>query len=133
HFFLFEEGQHYIKTGYQFDYDAAEGDNWRYAGHHFLFGAQYTLPWGAVRLRYDLDLHLRFHTDRHSLLPVTAPDTIRRRDREAIHLFSIAHDMMWRAQPFTIALEYLIDDNHSNLDAYDYDRHVVTTSLTWRF
>ncbi|HXH12090.1 MAG TPA: tetratricopeptide repeat protein [Alphaproteobacteria bacterium] len=133
HFLLFEEGRHYIKTGYQFDYDATEGDNWRYAGHHFLFGAQYTLPWGGVRLRYDLDFHLRFHTDRHSLLPVTAPGTVHRRDREAIHLFSIAKDVAWRAQPLTIALEYLIDDNYSNLDAYDYDRQVVTTSLTWRF
>jgi tetratricopeptide (TPR) repeat protein len=133
HFFLFEAGRHYLKAGYQFDYDATEGDNWRYAGHHVLFGAQYTLPWGDVRLRYDLDVHLRFHTDRHSLLPVTAPGTRRRRDREAIHLFSIAKDVTWRAQPFTIALEYLIDDNHSNLAAFDYDRQVVTTSLTWRF
>jgi tetratricopeptide (TPR) repeat protein len=133
HFFLFEEGRHYLKTGYQFDYDATEGDNWQYTGHHFLFGAMYTLPWGAIRLRYDLDWHLRFHTDRHSFLPLTAPDTVRRHDREMIHLLSISKDMMWRSQPFTVAVEYLIDDNHSNLDAYDYDRHVVTTSLTWRF
>jgi tetratricopeptide (TPR) repeat protein len=133
HFFLFEAGRHYIKTGYQFDYDATEGDNWRYAGHHFLFGAQSTMPWGDVRLRYDLDLHLRFHINRHSFLPLTAPGTLRRHDREAIHLFSIAKDVSWRSQSFTVAVDYLIDDNSSNLAAYDYDRQVVTTSVTWRF
>jgi hypothetical protein len=133
HFFLFETGRHYIKTGYQFDYDATEGDNWRYAGHHFLFGAQYTMPWGDVRWRYDLDLHLRFHANRHSFLPLTAPGTLRRHDREAIHLFSLAKDVRWLSQPFTLAVEYLIDDNSSNLAAYDYDRQVVTTSVTWRF
>jgi hypothetical protein len=40
---------------------------------------------------------------------------------------------MVKSQHFTAALEYLFDDNRSNLDPFDYDRHVVTSSLTWRF
>jgi hypothetical protein len=91
------------------------------------------MPWGDNRLRYDLDLHLRCHTNRHSFLPLTAPGTLRRHDREASHLFSIAKDVRWRSQPFTLAVDYLIDDNDSNLAAYDYDRQVVTTNVTWRF
>jgi tetratricopeptide (TPR) repeat protein len=133
HFFLFEDGRHYIKTGYQFDYDATEGKNWQYGGHHFVFGTQYTLPWWNIRLRYDLDLHLRFYTHNNSLIPVTAPGTIRRRDREALHLFAVAKDFMIKSQQFTATLEYLFDNNHSNLGPYDYNRHVVTGSLTWRF
>ncbi|MBI3326106.1 MAG: tetratricopeptide repeat protein [Nitrospinae bacterium] len=141
HFFLFEEGRHYLKVGYQYDFDAADGANWEYGGHRFLFGTQYTLPWWDVRLRYDLDFHLRYHTHKHSLLPVPPPDqpnasgpgTTRRRDREAVHLFSIAKDFAYKSQNFTVALEYLFDSNGSNLAAFDYDRHVITSSLAWRF
>lgn len=124
HFFVFEQGRHYIKVGYQYDFDDAEGENWIYHGHRALAGAQYTLPWEDVRLRYDLDFHWRFHN------PETAPDTGRRRDREPIHLVSIAKDFF---TDFTASVEYLFDKNGSNLKPFDYDRHVVTTSLTWRF
>jgi hypothetical protein len=34
---------------------------------------------------------------------------------------------------FTGSVEYLFDDNRSNLDAFTYKRHVITTSVTWRF
>jgi len=130
HFFIFEQGRHFAKMGYQFDVELAEGRNWRYRGHRVLVGGQYTLPWWDVRLRYDLDFHWQFHTNKHSLLPTTATGTVKRRDREPTHLFSVAKDFL---ESFTVALEYLFDDNKSNLAAFDYDRHVVTTSLTWRF
>jgi tetratricopeptide (TPR) repeat protein len=133
HFFLFGEGRHFIKLGYQFDYDATEGSNWEYAGHHIIFGAQYTLPWQDIRLRYELDFHLRDYTHNNSLIPVEAPGTMRRRDREAIHLLSVAKDFVFKSQKFSASVQYLFDDNNSNLDPYAYDRHVVTTSLTWRF
>jgi tetratricopeptide (TPR) repeat protein len=130
HFFRFAEDRHYIKVGYQYDYENAQGLNWSYSGNRILVGGQYTLPWGDIRLRYDLDVHLRQHRDRHSLLPVGQPNTIRRRDRELLHLFSIAKDLPY---DLTVSLEYLFDDNRSNLDAFDFDRNVVSLSLTWQF
>jgi tetratricopeptide (TPR) repeat protein len=133
HFFLFGDGRHFIKAGYRFDYDATEGSNWEYAGHHFIFGAQYTLLWHDIRLRYELDFHQRFYTHHNSLIPVEAPDTVRRRDREAIHQFSVAKDFVLKSQNFTASVQYLFDNNSSNLDPYAYNRHVVTSSLTWRF
>lgn len=133
HFVLFNEGRHYLKAGYQFDVDAAEGKNWDYTGHRFLFGAQYTLPWWEVRLRYELDSHLRFHSEKHRLIPVTAPGTVRRRDTELLHLVTVAKEFVYRSQHLTMSLEYLFDDNTSNLAPFDYTRHVMTTSLTWRF
>jgi tetratricopeptide (TPR) repeat protein len=133
HFFLLEEGRHFIKGGYRFDYNATEGSNWQYAGHHFVFGVQYTLPWQEIRLRYELDFQQRFYTHDNSLIPVEAPGTVRRRDREAIHLFSVAKDFVVMSQSFTATLEYLFDDNDSNLAPYAYTRNVVTSSLTWRF
>jgi tetratricopeptide (TPR) repeat protein len=133
HYFLLSEGRHFLKAGYRFDYDATEGRNWEYAGHHLIFGAQYTLPWQDVRLRYELDYHQRFYSHRNSLIPAEAPGTIRRRDREAVHLFSVVKDFVLKSYHFTAGLEYLFDHNDSNLAPYAYDRHVVTSSLTWRF
>ncbi|MBI4528893.1 MAG: tetratricopeptide repeat protein [Deltaproteobacteria bacterium] len=133
HFFLFSEGRHYIKLGYQFDYDDAEGRNWTYLGHRLLAGAQYTLPWWDIRLRYDLDTHWRLHKHKHSLIPANAQNTKRRRDVEPVQLLGIAKDFVFMSKDFTVGLDYLFDNNHSNLKPFDYQRHVVTTSLTWRF
>lgn len=130
HFVLFDEGRHYVKLGYQYDFDDAKGKDWTYSGNRLVTGGQYTLAWGEVRLRYDLDFHWRSHRFKHSLVPITATGTVKRRDREPIHQFSVSKDFL---KDFTGSLEYLFDDNRSNLDLYTYRRHVVTTSLTWRF
>ena len=146
HYLLFEEGQHYIKLGYQYDTDKAEGENWIYRGNRLLTGFQYTLGKGflgllgeqadllswmvGIRLRYDLDFHWRFHSKKHSQLPTSATDTVHRTDREGTHLVSLSKDFL---TDFTVALEYLSDKNKSNIASFKYNRHVVTTSLTWRF
>jgi len=132
HFVIFGEGRHYLKLGYQFDYDNAEGDNWTFTGNRLIAGGQYTLPpWGwDVRLRYDLDLAWRSHKYKNSLLPATAPGTVKRRDTEPVHLLGAHKDFL---SGFTGSIEYLFDKNRSNLDPYTYKRHVITTTVTWRF
>ena len=130
HYFLFEEGKHYVKLGYQYDTDKAEGENWIYWGNRLLFGFQYILPWEDIRFRYDLDAHWRYHKNKHSQLPTSATSTVHRTDREATHLVGLSKDFL---TDFTVALEYLFDKNKSNIASFKYDRHVVTTSLTWRF
>jgi len=104
HFIAFEDGRHYAKLGYQYDFDKAEGEDWTYAGHRLQFGGQYTLPWWDVRLRYDLDLHWRAHKYRHSLIPATATGTVKRRDVEPVHQFGVAKDF-WNN--FTAGIDYL--------------------------
>ena len=147
HVVLFEEGRHFVRLGYQFDAEFAKGENWSYRGHRLLTGFQYTLPpdWWNIRLRYDFDFHWRDHTRQHSLLPVTATGTVNRRDREPIHQVGIAKDFapdFLKESPLCasesrcslgVALEYLFDQTHSNLAPFDYKRHVVTTSVSWRF
>jgi tetratricopeptide (TPR) repeat protein len=130
HFFLVEKGRHYAKLGYQYDVESAEGRNWSYRGHRLLTGFQYTLPWWDIRFRYDLDFHWRNYKNRNSILPAAAPGRVRRRDREPVHLTGVAKDFL---ENFTVAVEYLFDQGKSNLEPFDYHRHVVTTSLAWRF
>jgi tetratricopeptide (TPR) repeat protein len=147
HVVFFEEGRHFVRLGYQYDAEFAEGENWSYRGHRLLAGLQYTLPWGDIRFRYDLDYHWRHHQNRHSLQPATAPNTVKRRDRQPTHLVGIAKDFAAKAFVlsgcdaqrggedcrFSVALEYLFDKTNSNLAVFDYNRHVVTTSVAWRF
>jgi len=128
HFLLAEKGRHYAKLGYQYDAEPAEGKNWSYRGHRLLTGFQFTLPWD-LRFRYDLDFHWRSYKNR-TILPTSVGPLARRRDRQPVHLTGIAKDFL---ENFTVAVEYLFDQGKSNVDLYDYRRHVVTTSLAWRF
>ena len=130
HFVLFEGGRHYFKLGYQYDAELAEGENWSYRGNRLLIGFQYTLPWWDIRFRYDLDFHWRNYTNKNSLLPAAAPGTTRRRDREPVYSTGLAKDFL---DNYTVAVEYLFDQGNSNLAPFDYGRHVVTTSVAWRF
>jgi tetratricopeptide (TPR) repeat protein len=145
HLFLLDEGRHYLRLGYQYDAEFAEGENWSYRGHRLLAGFQFTIPEIDVRFRYDLDYHWRFHRNKHSLQPTTALNTIRRRDREPVHQIGIAKDFVpdfLKSSFFCgangscslgVALEYLYDRTNSNLAVFQYNRHVVTTSVAWRF
>jgi tetratricopeptide (TPR) repeat protein len=150
HFFLSEDGRHYLKLGYQYDFENAEGPNWTYWGSRALLGVQYTLPkdWGDIRLRYELDYHWRRYKNKHTLLPTGRGDTRKRRDREGVHFVSMAKDFAVDSSksfpfvscsnsncPYTFTVDYLYVNvkNDSNLGPFDYNRHVVTTSINWRF
>lgn len=133
HFFLFDQGRHYLKLGYQYDLEDAKGKNLRYRGHRMLTGGRYSLPWWDIQLRYDLDFHWRFHERKHSQFPASAPGTRHRSDQEAIHFVTISKNFVLDSRQFTASVDYLFDNNNSNLRPFDYHRHVVTTSLTWHF
>jgi len=130
HFFTFEDGAHYIKLGYQYDAEDAEGKNWSYRGHRLLAGFQYSLPWWEMKLRYDLDADWRLHRFKNTQLPTEATATRHRHDREPVHQISLSKDFL---TDFTVSLDYLFDKNKSNIAAFDYNRYVVTTSVTWHF
>jgi tetratricopeptide (TPR) repeat protein len=129
HFFRFAEDRHFIKMGYQFDREDA-GRNFTYHGHRILFGVMYTLPWRSVRLRYDLDVHIRDYQYTHSLLPSFDPDTKRRHDTEVNHTVRVEVPLPYS---FTVTAEYLNVDNHSNLQVFDYGRSVTSLILTWSY
>lgn len=133
HFFLFDQGRHYLKLGYQYDSEDAVGNNWTYWGNRLLAGIQYTLPWWDLQYRFDLDIHWRNYKNRHSLLPTGAGFTKKRSDYERVIFTSLSKNFVIKSLNFTVSMDYLFDNNKSNLAAFDYDRHVVTTSIAWRF
>ncbi len=130
HLFRFQEDKHFIKVGYQFDVENADGRNFRYLGHRYLAGGQYTLPWGDTRLIYDMDLHLRNYRQPHTLLPIVAPGTRERRDDELTHTFRVEQPLPHR---LTLALEYQAIIARSNLPVFSFNRNVYSLTLAWQY
>jgi tetratricopeptide (TPR) repeat protein len=128
--FRFSEDRHYVKLGYQFDWDDTEGRNYEYLGNRIVAGGQYTLPWHAIRLRYDLDVHLRTYQHANTLFPTTAPGTRQRRDQEITNIVRAELPLPYS---FTMALEYQSTINISNLPVFDYTRNVYTLMLSWSY
>jgi tetratricopeptide (TPR) repeat protein len=128
HFLRFARDRHFLRAGYQFDYERAEGANNEYRGHRILLGGQATLPWYAIRLKYDADLHLRDYLFVHSLLPSNDPGQRRRRDEQFSHVVRVEVPI---PGSFTLAAEWLQTLNGSNLEVFEYTRNVVSLTLSW--
>ena len=130
HFMRFAQDKHFLKAGWQLDYDDTGGANYEYLGHRFSVGGQYTLPWAAVRLKYDLDAHLRAYGNKNSLFPSYAPGTRRRRDEEITNVLRAEVPL---PASLTLAGEYQSTMGRSNLEIFDYTRNVFSLVLSWSY
>jgi tetratricopeptide (TPR) repeat protein len=145
HVFRFAEDRHYIRVGYQFDLENADGRNYSYQGNRFLAGGQYTLPWGSTRLRYDFDLHQRHYRHANTLLPVVNPGSREREDMEQNHVFRIEQVLAKNLGPtvigcaptapcpLTLSAEYQRTVADSNLAVFDFNRNVWSLTLSWQY
>ena len=142
HFLRFDQDRHFIKAGYQFDYENTVGANYEYRGHRILVGGQYTLPWYGIRLKYDLDVHLRGYAGKNTLLPTTNPGTEKRYDKELINVVRIEWPIPFkgiclpldgpdRRECLTLSAEYQNTNNISNIAVFDYTRNVTSLTLSW--
>jgi tetratricopeptide (TPR) repeat protein len=145
HVFRFAQDKHYIRVGYQFDYEKADGRNFTYAGNRFLAGGQYTLPWGSTRLKYDFDLHQRHYEHANTLVPVVNPGTREREDLEQNHVVRVEQVLAKNLGPtligcsptapcpLTLAAEYQRTVADANLAVYRYNRNVWSLTLSWQY
>ena len=145
HVFRFAQDKHYVRVGYQFDYEKADGRNFTYAGNRLLAGGQYTLPWGSTRLKYDFDLHQRHYQHANTLLPVVNPGTREREDFEQNHVVRVEQVLAKNLGPtligcsptapcpLTLAAEYQRTVADSNLAVYSYNRNVWSLTLSWQY
>lgn len=143
HLLRFGQDAHFIKLGYQFDYDDVKGRNFRYRGHRLLAGAQYTLPWGGIRLKYDFDGHLRDYAYDSRVETLTSKkrqdEEITNTFRTEIPLFSLTPG--FRRCPasgpgsaecvaWVLSAEYQRTDAASNIAVFDYTRNVFSLILS---
>ncbi len=120
----------FVKAGWQFDYDATDRRNYEYLGHRFSVGGQYTLPWWALRLKYDFDVHLREYQNKNSILPSYAPGTKKRQDEEIVNVLRAELPL---PRDLTLAAEYQATRSHSNIEVFDFSRNVVSLVLSWSY
>jgi len=130
HLFRFAEDRHFIKLGYQCDFEDSEGRNYVYLGHRVLAGVQYTLPWNRVRLSYDFAFHHRYYENKNSLYPEDDPGTRRRKDDEYSHLIRVEVPL---GAGFTAGIDYQGTIQRSNLAPYTYERNIYTVSVSWTY
>ncbi|MGH7383709.1 MAG: tetratricopeptide repeat protein [Candidatus Rokuibacteriota bacterium] len=145
HVFRFAQDRHYIRIGYQFDYEKTDGRNYAYAGNRYLAGGQYTLPWGSTRLRYDFDLHERHYRHANTLLPAVNPATREREDFEQNHIVRVEQVLARNLGPasigcaptapcpLTLAAEFQHTVADSNLPIFSYNRNVWSLTLSWQY
>jgi tetratricopeptide (TPR) repeat protein len=130
HLFRFAQDRHLFKLGFQQDWEYADGRHYTYHGQRIQVGALYTLPWYAIRLRWDLDVHFRDYTNKNIFLPTTRPDVMSRRDEEVNNIVRIEWPL---PRNFTLAAEHQFTSNKSNLQVYEYNRNVVSLILSWTY
>jgi tetratricopeptide (TPR) repeat protein len=131
HVFRFAGDKHLIRIGYQYDLEDAKGVDWFYRGHRGLVGFQYTLPWGATRLKYDFDLHYRMYPHPNAVFPTTSPGTVKQEVFEQNHIFRIEKPLPYN---FTLAADFQATISRANLPfIFNYNRTVSTLSLAWGF
>jgi tetratricopeptide (TPR) repeat protein len=130
HLFRFQQDRHLIKLGFQQDWEYADGRNYTYNGQRIQMGAMYTLPWYAIRLKWDLDVHFRQYQNKNLFLPTTRPDTLKRRDEELNNIFRVELPL---PASFTLSAEYQLTDNESNIQVFEYSRSVISLILSWTY
>jgi hypothetical protein len=130
HLFRFQQDKHLIKLGFQQDYEYTDGRNYSYHGQRLQAGAMYTLPWASLRAKWDFDVHFRQYTNNNAILPTTRADLIRRRDEEINNVLRLELPL---PHSFTLAGEYQLTHNKSNIQVFDYSRSVVSLILSWSY
>jgi len=154
HLVNFQGGRHYLKAGYQADWDLTQGTDFTYFGHRALAGGQYTFfprdasfpkdswGWFDISLNYDFDVHFRAYRNFNTLLPVLAPNTIRRGDTEYNHIVRVTYPLTGNVPfippaatfgNFSLIAEFQATRTKSNLDVFSYDRNFASLSLAWTY
>ena len=130
HLFRFAQDRHLIKLGFQQDWEYADGRDYTYQGQRIQAGAMYTLPWWNLRAKWDFDVHFRQYSNTHAFLPTTRVEPIKRRDQEVNNIFRLELPL---PQRFTLAGEYQVTHNRSDIQVFDYSRSVFSLILSWNY
>ena len=130
HLLRFQQDRHLLKFGFQQDYEYTDGRNYTYVGQRIQLGAMTTLPWRALRFKWDMDVHFRHYQSKNVFLPTTRAGLLERSDEEFNNTFRLELPLPWN---FTLAGEYQLTDNASNIQVFDYSRSVFSLVLSWTY
>jgi tetratricopeptide (TPR) repeat protein len=131
HVFRFAQDRVLIRAGYQYDNEATKGSSFSYLGHRIQSGAQVTLPWGDINVRYDYDMHFRTYREPQALFVDSAgTQGQKREDIESSHLIQITKPL---PNNFAVTAQFQHIRNDSNIPVYNYAKNVGTLLVTWSY
>lgn len=141
HIVAFAGGKHFLRFGYQVDYDDTDGGDYKYIGNKASAGFQVTGPWD-IRFQAGYDFQFREYP-RGNALAVTLNQqraagssvqgaffNVMRRDSDHTFTASLSRDFPWG---FTASLDFFKERNSSTFSLFDFDRNVVTLSVGWKY
>lgn len=141
HIVIFAGGRHFVRLGYQADFDDTDGGDYRYVGHKASFGFQITVPLN-IRFQAGYDFQFRDYPNKNWLASTLnqlaeggssvqgARFNVMRRDSDHTFTASLSRDF---AYGFNASLEFFKERNSSTFSLFDFDRNVVTFSIGWKY
>ncbi|HJU05417.1 MAG TPA: hypothetical protein VJ692_09720, partial [Nitrospiraceae bacterium] len=130
HVFRFSNDRHFLRFGYQYDNESAEGTAFSYRGNRLQTGGQVALPWQQLSLRYDFDVHFRSYKNSQTLFQDESGALTNRSDVEQNHLVQLIKPL---TPNWTMTAQYQRVRNSSNIPVYDYTKNVVMLLMTWTY
>ena len=116
-----------MRGGYTFDQDSTSGNDWDYQGHRLDLGLRLpaSVTGGWVEPSLKAELTLRFYENPNSRSTKAPPE--KREDTIQTYTLVLSRTLTkWLSG----SVQYLYNNNASNIRAYRYDRQIVGFTLT---
>ena len=132
------EGYHYyepgfrdmeLRAGYRYTHYVANGTEFDYDAHRFLVGFDITLPFAVIWDNYFAFTYQPY--ERASVYADPTPGHVPKHRDQIYEFGTELEKIVWRN--VSVLARYRYTDVDSNVDVYDYERHVVGGYVRIRF
>ena len=117
----------FITLRYDFSYEDTNGDNWDNTAHRFSVNASIPLlpqRINDLRAQAGIQAFLQNFENTHSVFDVKRDDKI----------YQFYAGLQWQVRRYlTISSNYRYTDANSNIAIYDYDRHILSFGVEYRY
>lgn len=117
----------WLRGRYSYTHQWGNGQDWDFDAHEFNLGFETSLPW---QVRFDASGTYIYEPFEHPSFFSNDPENGPDREDNIWIGRAILSRAFW--ERWVVSAEYTYTDNRSNVDAYDYDRHIVGLYFTVR-
>jgi len=122
-FWFFAENKGFVNARYTVIKDWTEGKNWEYLGHKIGASALYPF-WDKFRLSLSGEVFLQNFDNTHTIYQK------KREDQTYTVGTMFTYEIIKNLE---LQVRYTYVKEESNLDIYDYNRHIVSTGLQYKY
>lgn len=115
-----------LNLKYSYNDENATGNNWVNSGHKFSVNSIYPI-WKELRLQASAEVYLQDYKNETSIM---AFDHAKRTDR----MYTGSFGLVWTLNKYvSLMASYTGTKAYSNIFIYDYDRHIFSTGVEFRY